>query len=90
MPSASQQGRLLDAGKPPKLRGVPPLRSDQWHAYADWVAELEAAVGQERARLCTIPTLAYWYSGWTAGQFVRDRLEPFEAVRQPLLRDTPT
>jgi hypothetical protein len=76
---------MFTAGKGPKLRSVPPLTAAQLHEHADWVAALEALIGEERARLCGLPTIPYWWSKWAPEQFVRERLEAFEAARQPMV-----
>lgn len=74
---------LFDTDKPPKPKRVPPLNAQQWGEYAAWLRDLEAAVGEERHKACCIYPLAYWYSGWTVAQFIRERLEPLEKTRQP-------
>lgn len=73
---------LLDVAKPPKPKRVPPLSAAQWGEYAAWLRDLEAAIGEERFKRCEFYPLAYWYSGWTIAQFIRERLEPMEKVRQ--------
>lgn len=76
------QTNLLDVDKPPKVKGHGPMTAAQWQGFADWMAELESLIGTDRVLRCTIWGCPYYLSGWSPQQFVRHRIEPYEAARQ--------